>query len=89
MFCTCYFENNVVSTAKIPGLPVCSDPQFQFRTLPAVVRLAQHCDAVVAEQWSTLNTERSLVKNFRRSFVSICYKMAACLKDKKLDSDRA
>lgn len=64
MFCTYYFENNVISIAKISGLPVCSNPQFQFRTLPAGATLVQHYDAVVVEQWSTLNSERSLVKKF-------------------------
>jgi len=91
MSCTYCFENNVLSTAKICGVPPCSNPQFQFavNTPSAVVRLVQHCDAHVVEQWSTLNGERSLAKYFRRSFVTICYKMAVCLKDKKLDSHRA
>ena len=68
---------------------MCSNPQFQFRTLPVVASLVQHRDAVVVEQWSALNSERSLVNNFRGSFVTICYKMAVCLKDIKLDSERA
>jgi len=88
MSCTYCFENTVSSTAKFCGVPLCSDPQFQFRAPPAVARLAQHCDADVIEQWSALNSERSLANNFRIYFVTICYKMAVCLKDKKLDSHR-